>query len=101
MHWIMRLGLQSLARTSISLFALYSRSCLTMSGALDLFWPRWLRKVVFQPDIKDRVRVEQLLRGAIGSDWKTAVERKKGLYPPDFHNLLTEIRTDEEHEWTR
>ncbi|KAK0134504.1 Paraneoplastic antigen Ma2 [Merluccius polli] len=52
---------------------------------------------------KDRVRVEQLLRGAIGSDWMLLKMRlnERKVYPPDFLDLLTEIRTEEEHDRTR
>ena len=52
---------------------------------------------------KDRVRVEQLLRGAIGSDWMLLRMRlnERKVYPPNFLDLFTEIRTEEEHDRTR
>ena len=48
---------------------------------------------------KDRVRDEQLLRGAVGSDWMLLrICLNKGIFTPNFLDLFTEIRTEEEHD---
>ncbi|KAL2081551.1 hypothetical protein ACEWY4_023404 [Coilia grayii] len=52
---------------------------------------------------KDRVRVEQLLRGAIDSDLLLLQLRlrERRSNPPNFLDLLSEIRTEEEYQRTR
>ncbi|KAL6470660.1 hypothetical protein MHYP_G00217790 [Metynnis hypsauchen] len=51
----------------------------------------------------DRVRVEQLLRGAVGADimlLQLRIKERRNK-PPNFLNLLSEIRAEEEYERSR
>ncbi|XP_067220215.1 paraneoplastic antigen Ma2-like [Chanodichthys erythropterus] len=52
---------------------------------------------------KDRARLEQLLRGSIASDLMLIQLRlrERKAAPPNFLQLLTEIRAEEEYETTR
>lgn len=52
---------------------------------------------------KDRARLEQLLRGAIASDLMLIQLRlrERKAAPPNFLQLLTEIRAEEEYETSR
>ncbi|KAL6485589.1 hypothetical protein MHYP_G00049810 [Metynnis hypsauchen] len=52
---------------------------------------------------KDKVRIEQLLRGAVDSDLMLLQLRLKErrTKPPNFLDLLAEIRTEEEYQRTR
>ena len=52
---------------------------------------------------KDKVRIEQLLRGAIDSDLMLLQLRLKErrIKPPNFLDLLSEIRAEEEYQQTR
>lgn len=68
---------------------------------------RALTKVVqregIPADLRDRVRVEQLLRGAVGADMKLLHLRlrERKTKPPNFLMLLSEIRAEEEYETSR
>ncbi|XP_026119497.1 paraneoplastic antigen Ma2 homolog [Carassius auratus] len=68
---------------------------------------RALTKVVqrggIPADIRDRVRVEQLLRGAVGADMMLLHLRlrERKTKPPNFLELLSEIRAEEEYEASR
>lgn len=68
---------------------------------------RALTKVVqrggIPADFRDRVRVEQLLRGAIGADMMLLHLRlrERKTKPPKFLELLSEIRAEEEYEASR
>ena len=51
---------------------------------------------------KDRVRIEQLLRGTVGADLMLLQLRLKDKgNPPNFLDLLSEIRIEEDYERTR
>ncbi|XP_062372262.1 retrovirus-related Pol polyprotein from transposon 412 isoform X1 [Sardina pilchardus] len=70
---------------------------------LEPFLAKVVKKGGISVQDKDRVRVEQLLRGAISSDLMLLQLRLKERRsnPPNFLDLLAEIRTEEEHERTR
>ncbi len=54
-------------------------------------------------DLRDRVRIEQLLRGAVGADMMLLHLRlrERKTKPPNFLELLGEIRAEEEYEASR
>lgn len=68
---------------------------------------RALNKVVrrggFPAEVKDKVRLEQLLRGALSSDLMLVQLRlrERKASPPTFLQLLSEIRSEEEYEASR
>ncbi len=51
-------------------------------------------------DLRDRVRIEQLLRGAVGADMMLLHLRlwERKTKPTNFLELLGEIRAEEEYE---
>lgn len=72
---------------------------------LEPFLAKVVKKGGVSAQDKDRVRTEQLLRGAIDSDLMLLQLRLKARRddPPNFLDLLSEIRTEEEHQriWQR
>ncbi|KAJ7986493.1 hypothetical protein DPEC_G00340450 [Dallia pectoralis] len=77
------------------------------SGALPTPPERSLAKVIQRGGLpasgKDQARLEQLLRGAIASDLMLIQLRlrERKAAPPNFLQLLTEIRAEEEYETSR
>uniref|UniRef100_A0A3Q2EBN3 Uncharacterized protein n=1 Tax=Cyprinodon variegatus TaxID=28743 RepID=A0A3Q2EBN3_CYPVA len=68
---------------------------------IEPFLAKVVKKGGVSANDKDRVRVEQLLRGAIDSDLMLLQLRLKERRskPPNFLDLLSEIRTEEEYQW--
>ncbi|XP_037833479.1 uncharacterized protein LOC119617377 [Kryptolebias marmoratus] len=70
---------------------------------IEPFLAKVVKKGGVSANEKDKVRVEQLLRGAIDSDLMLLQLRLKERRstPPNFLDLLSEIRTEEEYQQTR
>lgn len=70
---------------------------------LEPFLAKVVRKGGVRAQDMNRVRIEQLLRGAVGADIMLLQLRlkEKRANPPTFLELLSQIRVEEEHERSR
>ncbi|XP_017576648.1 paraneoplastic antigen Ma1 homolog [Pygocentrus nattereri] len=70
---------------------------------IEPFLAKVVKKGGVSASDKDKVRIEQLLRGAVDSDLMLLQLRLKErrTKPPTFLDLLSEIRTEEEYQQTR